>query len=173
MTFKGSFAGHLDGVRVAQLVGREPAPHAAFDGEPAQMGTDRSRRPWPAAGRAFDHAEQPSDWQVCALAGPRSQLFPAPVVHADLAALAALAVTHEQRSATLVEVSLAEIERLSDAEPGPPQHDDQSARAVTVDIRAGVAHHGDDLLDPGRVGRVAQALVARRPASVVAGHRCG
>jgi hypothetical protein len=35
---------------------------------------------------------------------------------------------------------------------------------------AGVAHDGDDLLDGGRVGGIADALVARRAAGVVAGH---
>ena len=65
-------------------------------------------------------------------------MFPAPFVHADLAALAALAVTDEQRTATLVQVSFAEGERLSDAKTGAPEHDDQSARAVAVNTGAGV-----------------------------------
>ncbi len=45
------------------------------------------------------------------------------------------------------------------------------AKASAVAIGADLAHHGDDLLDRRRVGRVAQPLVAGRSSGVVAGHR--
>ena len=45
------FAGELDGMRVPQLMGREPAPDAGVDGELAQLGSGGGRRPAAAAGR--------------------------------------------------------------------------------------------------------------------------
>jgi hypothetical protein len=42
------------------------------------------------------------------------KLLPAPVVHADLAALVALAVTDEHGAAPLVEVTFGEPKRLTD-----------------------------------------------------------
>jgi hypothetical protein len=41
--------------------------------------------------------------------------FESPVVHADFAAVSALAAAHEDRSASRVEVELAEQERFMDA----------------------------------------------------------
>ena len=43
------FARHLDRVRMPQLMGREPAPHAGLRGELAQLPAGGGRRP--AAGR--------------------------------------------------------------------------------------------------------------------------
>ena len=57
-------------------------------------------------------------------AEPRTQLLPAPLVHADLAAAPALAVADQDRSAAAVEVVLGERERFLDAQPGAPEHDD-------------------------------------------------
>jgi hypothetical protein len=97
---------------------------------------------------------------------PGRELLAGPVVHADLAAPAALGAPHQQRSATRVQVGLGEREHLADPQPGAPQHDDQAAQSSAVDAVAGAAHHGDDLLDCGWVGGVAHPLVARRPARV-------
>jgi hypothetical protein len=47
-----------------------------------------------------------------------------------------------------------------------PEHDDQRAQPAPVDAVAGVAHHGDDLLDRRRIGRLADPLVARRATSM-------
>jgi hypothetical protein len=69
-----------------------------------------------------------------------------------------------------VEVALAERERFLDAQPAPPQHDDQRAEPEAVAVVAGMAHHGDDLLDSRRVGGIELPLVARRTSGVVAGH---
>ena len=132
---------------------------------------DGGARPRSPAGRAVDDAEQRPDRQLGAGVQPRPQLLPAPVVHADLAAAAALAVADQQRSAPLVEIVLGERERLLDAQPGAPQHDDHRSHAPAVTVIAGVAHDRDDLLHRGRVGRVAHPLVARRAPGVVARHR--
>src|SRR5215207_7012913 len=138
---------------------------------PASRATRRSseRAAAAAQGRArgaVDDAEQRPDRRLNAHVEPGRELFPGPVVHADLAAAAALAAPHEQRSAARVEVGLGERERLADAQAGAPQHDDQAAQPVAVDAVAGAAHDGHDLLDRRRVGRVAHPLVARRPAGV-------
>src|SRR6266536_3483182 len=69
------------------------------------------------------------------------------------------------------EVRLAQRERFVDAKTGSPQHDDQPAEPPAVQTVAGDAHDRDDLLDGGRVGWIAQALVARRMTGVKAGHR--
>jgi hypothetical protein len=61
-----------------------------------------------------------------------SQRLKAPVVHPDLAAFVALAVTDEQRTAALVEVRFGQRERLLDPQPGTPQHHDQAACAIPV-----------------------------------------
>jgi hypothetical protein len=97
---------------------------------------------------------------------PGRELFPGPVVHADLAAPAALAAADEQRSAARVEVGLGERERLVDAQAGAPEHDDQAAQPTAVDGVAGTAHDGDDLLDRRRIRGVVDPLVARRPAGM-------
>jgi hypothetical protein len=60
----------------------------------------------------------------------------------------------EQRSSPCVEVAFGERERFLDAQPGAPQHDDDRAQPPAVAVLAGVAHHGDDLLNRRRVGRV-------------------
>src|SRR5215208_6163629 len=97
---------------------------------------------------------------------PGLKLLPGPVVHADLAAAAALATAHEQRSAPPIQVGFPERERLVDPQAGAPEHDDQAAQAAAVDAVAGVAHHRDDLLDRRRIGGVADPLVARRATSM-------
>jgi hypothetical protein len=98
-------------------------------------------------------------------------LFPTPVVHADLAALAAFAVADEQRTAAYIEVALGKVERFGNPKSGAPEHDDQAAQAVAVDARTGVAHRGNVLLDSRRIGWVAQTLVARWTPGVIARKR--
>jgi hypothetical protein len=70
-----------------------------------------------------------------------------PAVHADLAALIALAVADEQRSAVGIEVGFIKRERFADPQPGAPEHNDDAAQPDTVGTISGSAHHGDDLLD--------------------------
>lgn len=95
----------------------------------------------------------------------------APLVHADLPSAPALAAADEDRATVGIEVTLAERERLLDAKPATPKDDDHGAQPSAVAIGPNLAHHGDDLLDARRVGRVAHPLVAGRSSGVVAGHR--
>jgi hypothetical protein len=54
-------------------------------------------------------------------------LIEAPVVHADLAPLAALALPDQDRAAPKVEVWLGQRHRFPNAESGSPEHNDQRA----------------------------------------------
>ena len=78
--------------------------------------------------------------------------MPSPVIHSNLTALASLAVTHKHRSACALKISLGEGQRLADPKAGAPEHDDQTAKAQSGWALPCLAHHGDDLLHPGRVG---------------------
>jgi hypothetical protein len=62
-----------------------------------------------------------------------------------------------------------ERERLLNAQPGPPQHDDHRSRTPAVTVIGGVAHHREDLIDRGWVSRMAHPFVARWAAGVVTG----
>ncbi len=104
---------------------------------------------------------------------PRRELFARPRVHADLAALAAFAVAHEDRAAGEIKIALGEGKRFADLKAGAPKHDDQSAHPDAVGAIAGATHDRDDLLDHWRVGRIALSLVAWRTAAVVTRQRGG
>jgi hypothetical protein len=101
---------------------------------------------------------------------PRLQLLPAPLVHADLSAASALAAPDEQRAASAVEVGLAQRQRLLDAQPRPPQHDDHTTQPTPLAAIAGCTHNGNDLLDSRGVRRLAKPLVAWRATAVKARH---
>jgi hypothetical protein len=58
-----------------------------------------------------------------------------------------------------------------DPQSRTPENHDQAAQPTAVRTVSGRAHDGDDLLDLGWIGGVAQALVARRATGVKAGHR--
>src|SRR4051794_41828517 len=75
-----------------------------------------------------------------------------PCVHADFAASSAFAVADEQRAAALVEVGLAERECCLDPQTRPPEDHDESSQPLAVWAVAGLAHHGDDLLDGRWIG---------------------
>jgi hypothetical protein len=51
----------------------------------------------------------------------------AQALDADLAATSALAATHEQRAAPVIEIAFGERQRFLNAQPGAPEHDDQGA----------------------------------------------
>jgi hypothetical protein len=95
-----------------------------------------------------------------------------PRVHADLAAPAALAAADQYRPQARVEVVLGDGDRLVDAQPRAPEQHDQRPQTGAVDTVAGLAHDRDDLLDRGRIGRVAQPRVARRAPGEKAGQGC-
>jgi hypothetical protein len=62
---RDAFVEQLDGVRVTQLVRREPSPDASVACNPAQLDPDGAGRPRPAAGGSVDHAEQRPNPQAC------------------------------------------------------------------------------------------------------------
>jgi hypothetical protein len=88
----------------------------------AQLFACGGLRPGAAAGRSGEDAEQRAGGKLDADGQPLLQLVPGPVVHADLAAAAALAAADEHCAAAGVEVSLGERERFVDAQPGAPEH---------------------------------------------------
>jgi hypothetical protein len=61
-------------------------------------------------------------------------------------------VAHEQRATTAIKIRLAQRERLVDAQPSAPQHDDQATQPTPVTTIVGAAHHTDDLLHGRRIG---------------------
>jgi hypothetical protein len=83
------------------------------------------RRPGPPARLAIDHAEQRPDRHIEPAREPRLELIEAPVVHADLAPLATLALANQDRAASRVEVWFCQRHRCTDPEACPPEHDDQ------------------------------------------------
>src|ERR671915_282720 len=86
-----AFARQLDGVRVRELVRREASAHSGCDGGPAHVRSSGGAGPMAATRRTVDHAEQWTDRKLDPELKPRTQFIPAPLVHADLAAAAALA----------------------------------------------------------------------------------
>src|SRR4051812_4223977 len=100
---------------------------------------------------------------------PRLEFLPGPVVHADLATAPAFAASNGDRSAARVEIGPGEGERFADTQPGAPEHDDQAPEPLSVDRIAGGAHDRDDLLDGGRISRVAHTFCCA--ASVPCGTR--
>jgi hypothetical protein len=68
-------------------------------------------------------------------------------------------VAHEDRASLSFEVGLGETQRLVDPQASSPQDRDQRAHPDPVGTVPRDSHHRDDLLDPGRIGRVPQALV--------------
>jgi hypothetical protein len=119
-----AFDGHLDGMRVAELVRREAPTHPGLAGDLAQFRAGGAGCPRPSACRTVDDAERRSDRQIDPGLEPRFELLPGPVVHSHLAAAAALAAPYQQRSAARVEVGLGQGERLADPQAGALQHDD-------------------------------------------------
>jgi hypothetical protein len=127
-----TFAGHLDGVRVTELVWGEAAAHARLCGDAAEVVARRSGRPWPSACLPVNDAEQRPDRDLYPAREPASELFEAPVVHPDFAPLAALALADEQRASGRVEVRFGQRHRLADPKAGPPEHDNQGAQPQPV-----------------------------------------
>jgi hypothetical protein len=64
------------------------------------------------------------------------------------------------RASARIQVAFGQRERLADAQPGAPQHDDQTAKPDSVGVIAGGAHDRDDLLDSRWIGGISQPFVA-------------
>jgi len=164
------FVEQLDGVGVTELVRREPSALSSGGRDSAPLDPDGAGRPRAAAGRPVDHAEQRPDRKLGPVMGPRLERRPRPGVHSDRAPLIVLAVPDEDGPATRVEVRLGQRESVRDPKPGTPEHDNQSAQPSTVPSVSGLAHHGDDLVHGGRIGRVTLAFVPRGLSGAMAWH---
>jgi hypothetical protein len=82
-------------------------------------------------------------------------------------------VAHQDGASAWVQVAFVQGERLADAQPGAPRHDDQATQPHGVRIVACGAHDRDDLLDRRRISRIPQALIAWRTALVEVRQRGG
>jgi hypothetical protein len=98
-------------------------------------------------------------------------VVPSPLVHADFAALAALAVAHQQRPTPPIEVALGQRQRFADAQSGTPQHHDYRPQPHGMGALAGLPHYRDDLFDRRRIGGITQTPIAQRPAPMKTGQR--
>jgi len=105
-------------------MGREAPTHPGGRGHAAQVGACGGGGPWASARCPVDNAEQRPDRELDAKVDPGPQVLPGPLVHADLAAAAALPTSHEQRASTVIEFGLVEGQRLVDAQSRSPQHHD-------------------------------------------------
>ncbi len=99
---------------------RKPASHPGLGREAAQLVPDPGLWPRSPAGGTVDDAEERAERQLEPLGDPRGQLLPPPVIHPNLSATAALAVSDKQRPAARVQIALVEIERLLNPQLGPP-----------------------------------------------------
>src|SRR5215210_351667 len=119
-------------MRVAELARRKAPTHPGLAGDAAQFRAGGAGCPRPSACRTVDDAEQRPDRQPDPRLEPWFELLPRPVVHPHLAAPAALAAPHQQRTAPRIELGLGERERLTDPQTSAPEHDDQAAQPVAV-----------------------------------------
>src|SRR3954466_13845389 len=163
------FVGHLDGVGVPELMGRETPPNAGFRSCPPKVGACGCRRPRPPTRGAVDDAERWADREMEAHVKPRLQMFPGPLIHADLAAAAALPAAHEQRASAPVEVKLGSARAAWKRSPARQSTTMKAGNPTSVAAVAGSAHHGDDLLDGRPIYRVAVSLVSWRATGVEPG----
>jgi hypothetical protein len=82
-----------------------------------------------------------------------------------------LTATYRDSTASRIELGLGQIERLTDPQTRPPQEHDQRPQPHSIGVAAGLTHHGDDLLNRGRICLIPPALVPRRAPVVKAGQR--
>jgi hypothetical protein len=99
---------------------------------PAHLNAHPGARPRPSRGRPVDDAQPRPDGQAHLMVKPGAQALPAPVVQADLAPLAALAVADQQGTAPGLEVRLGEHQGFADPQARAPEHRYQAARAQAV-----------------------------------------
>jgi hypothetical protein len=113
-------------------------------------------------------AQQSADRQRGAQVQPWLDLLPAPAVHADLAPLAALAASHEDRAGAAVKIASARAS--ASLIRSPARHKTTISARTRSPWALGPADR-NDLVDRRRIGGVLSVLVARRVAAVVTGHR--
>jgi len=131
----------------AAMMWREASAHSRLPRDAAQLVAGGGGRPGPAAGLAVDDAEERPDRHFDPAVKPGSELVEAPVVHAHLAPLTALALADQHRATPRIEVRFSQCHRLADPKSGPPEHDNQGAQPEPVVCRARLAHDRDDLLE--------------------------
>ena len=167
-----AFAVHFRGARVAQAVG----VHALLD--PSLAGVElehlaqaaRPQRPAGAASVMRDRAEQRRAWgdpYPLALGQPLAQVAAGRPVDTHDAPLRALAVQHRHGADLEVDVLHAQRQGLGRTEPhAPEQHDQRPGANPRPSLRERLEQRRD--LSWGQdLGRVALALVGRRPPSPV------
>jgi hypothetical protein len=96
------FTGHLDSMRVAQLVWRDPSSDTSSRSDSSQLSACARGSPRTTAAGAMHHAEQRADREGGPRLEPRRQLIPRPTVHPDLATAATLTATHKNRATITV-----------------------------------------------------------------------
>jgi hypothetical protein len=153
------------------LVRREAPADTGAARQAPELSPRRGSRPWPSSRGPVDHAEERTNRQLHPELQLEIKLPPSPIVHANLAALATLAMPDEHRSAPGLEVSLGECQGLADPKTGSPEDDRQPSKAQSRRPLPGLAHQGDDLLHPRWIGGVAAALVLRDATCVVTRER--
>lgn len=156
--------------RVGILVGCEPPSDTRLAGGVVQLLACGRRFPAASGGWSVDHGQHRANGKLATDLQPRIELLPRSAIHPDLAALAALPMSDEYGAAGSVQIALLECEGFADSQSGASEQNDQRAEPVAVGAIADCAHACDDLFNRRWVGRVLLALVARRTASVVAGH---
>ena len=117
---------------VAQLVRSESSPNPSLRCDAAQVVARGGGRLGSAAGLAVDDAEERADRHIHPAVQPRAELREAPVIHANLAALATLALADYDRAAARVEIWLGQRHRLADPKSRPPQHHNQRPQSEPV-----------------------------------------
>jgi hypothetical protein len=99
---------------MAQLMRGESSADPSCDGRAPQLSSSGGGRPLATTRPAVEDTEQRADWKSDTSFEPRLELVPAPRVHAHLAAASALAATHEQRAASVIEIGFSEGQRFLD-----------------------------------------------------------
>ncbi|HYY85344.1 MAG TPA: hypothetical protein VE686_12695, partial [Beijerinckiaceae bacterium] len=115
-----ALASHLDGVGMAQLMRGESSADPSCDGRAPQLSSSDGGRPLATTRPAVEDTEQRADWKPDTSFEPPLELVPAPCVHADLAAASALAATHEQHAASVIEIGSARASARWVAAPEAP-----------------------------------------------------
>jgi hypothetical protein len=159
---RDTLVSHFDRVCVPELVRRESTAYASRFGGSPQMLSCGGLLPTPTRRRTVDDAPQRPDRQRGPDLEPRLKLLPAPAVHPDLAATAALASAHNDGAATWIQIGLGKRKCLADPQSGSPKNDDQRAQPRAICPVVSSAHDGDDFLDRRRVRRVTQTFIPRR-----------
>jgi hypothetical protein len=143
---------HLDGVRVAQPVRREPSSHAGLAGDAAQLGAGGGGRPRAPARGAVDDAEQRPDRQLEPGLEPGLKLFPWPPLPRRTSSDPRRASRSASARASAPQIRPATAPRSGRAAAGRGRH-----------RQRGASRH--DLLDRRRIRGIAHPLLrAGRPA---------